>query len=128
MISSITNGIKVSVVTEFQPFYSQPSQGQYAFSYTIRIENTTDITVKLLSRRWSIFDSYGASYEVNGDGVIGLTPVIEPGENFEYTSGCNFATTIGRMRGVYLMQRVRDGKIFEISIPEFILEVPWILN
>jgi ApaG protein len=128
MISAITNGIKVSVVTEYQPIYSQPSQGQYAFSYTIAIDNTTEITVKLISRRWNIFDSFGASYEVKGSGVIGLTPTIEPGERFEYTSGCNFATTIGRMRGVYLMQRVRDDKLFEIEIPEFILEVPWILN
>jgi len=128
MISAITNGIKVSVLAEFQPFYSQPERNLYAFSYTIHIENTTENTVKLLSRHWKIFDSYGTSYEVNGDGVVGLSPVIEPGEFFEYTSGCNFASTIGRMHGKYIMQRVRDGRLFEINIPQFILEVPYIRN
>lgn len=128
MISAITNGIKVSVLAEFQPFYSQPERNLYAFSYTIHIENKTENTVKLLSRHWEIFDSYGTSYEVNGEGVVGLSPVIEPGEFFEYTSGCNFASTIGRMRGKYIMQRVRDGRLFEISIPQFILEVPYIRN
>lgn len=128
MISAITNGIKVSVVAEFQPFYSQPERNLYAFSYTIHIENTTENTVKLLSRHWKVFDSYGTSYEVNGEGVIGLSPVIEPGEFFEYTSGCNFASTMGRMHGKYIMQRVRDGRLFEINIPRFILEVPYIRN
>ena len=128
MITAITHGIKVSVKPEYQPFYSQPARNLYAFSYTINIENTTDVTVKLLSRHWEIFDSYGTAYEVNGEGVVGLFPIIEPGESFEYTSGCNFASTVGKMQGKYIMQRVRDGKTFEISIPEFLLEVPYILN
>lgn len=128
MISAITNGIKVSVLSEFQPFYSQPAQNLFAFSYTIKIENKTDFTVKLVSRHWRIFDSFGSTYSVNGEGVVGLTPVIEPSDSFEYTSGCNFASSIGKMHGTYTMQRVRDGRIFEIEIPEFILEVPYILN
>lgn len=128
MISAVTNGIKVSVKPEYQPFYSQPARNIYAFSYTITIENTTDFTVKLLSRHWHIYDSYGSAYEVKGDGVIGLQPTIEPGASFEYTSGCNFSSTVGRMHGKYLMQRVRDDKTFEISIPHFVLEVPFILN
>lgn len=128
MISAITNGIKVSVVAEYQPFYSQPGQNLYAFSYAIKIENNSENTVKLLSRHWRIYDSYGTNYEVKGEGVIGLTPVIEPGNVFEYTSGCNFASTIGKMNGTYTIQKIRDGKIFQIEIPEFVMEVPYILN
>ncbi len=128
MSTAITNGLKVSVASAYQPFYSSPDKHLYAFSYTIRIENTTETTVKLLSRHWEIFDSYGSYYEVKGEGVVGLTPIIEPGEFFEYTSGCNFSSTIGKMHGQYLMQKVRDGKTFEIEIPEFLMEVPYILN
>ena len=128
MISAITNGIIVSVAKQYEPFYSHPVKGHYAFSYKIRIENTSENTVKLIARHWAIFDSNGTWYEINGEGVIGLKPTIEPGNYFEYTSGCNFASTIGRMRGKYKMQKIRDGKYFEIEIPEFILEVPYILN
>lgn len=128
MNTAITYGIVVSVEAQFEPFYSQPGQNLFAFSYKVRIENTTENTIKLISRQWKIFDSNGIAYEVNGEGVIGLKPTIEPGNAFEYTSGCNFSTTIGKMKGKYLVQRVRDGKTFDINIPEFILEVPYILN
>lgn len=128
MNNALTFGIKVSVIPEYQPFYSKPDESLFAFSYTITIENFSDFTVKLLRRHWYIYDSYGASYEIEGDGVVGLNPVIEPKQSFEYTSGCTFASTIGKMHGIYLMERIRDGKIIEVTIPEFLMQVPYILN
>lgn len=125
---AVTKGIKVSVVAEYQPFYSDPLRNHYAFSYRIRIENHSDATMKLLKRHWYIWDSAGISDEVIGDGVVGFQPVIEPGSFHEYVSGCNFKSDTGKMYGFYTMERVLDGKTFLIVIPEFIMMVPYKLN
>lgn len=128
METAVTKGIKVSVITEFQPFYSDPEHNHFAFSYKIKIENNSESTYKLLKRHWYIWDSVGSSIEVIGDGVVGNQPIIEPGNFHEYVSGCNFKSTIGKMYGFYTMERLLDGKTFLIVIPEFILTVPYILN
>ncbi len=125
---AITNGIKVSVKTDYQEFYSNPIDGYYAFSYKIKIENASDATFKLISRHWFIFDSSGSAYEVEGEGVVGKQPIIEPGRYHEYISGCNFNSTIGQMYGYYLMERVIDGRFFKIDIPRFVMTHPSILN
>jgi ApaG protein len=125
---AITNGIKVSVKTEYQEFYSDPLQNHYAFSYKIRIENASDSTFKLISRHWRIFDSTGSKYEVEGEGVVGKQPVIEPGRSHEYISGCNFNSSMGQMDGYYIMERVIDGKYFQIDIPKFFMTLPSLLN
>jgi len=82
----------------------------------------------LLRRQWFIFDTNGTVREVEGEGVIGLQPVLEPGEIHEYVSGCNLKTTIGKMMGSYLMERMIDGKQFFVEIPEFNLIVPYRQN
>jgi ApaG protein len=128
METAVTKGIKVSVIAEFQPFYSDPEQNNFAFSYKIKIENNSESTFKLLKRHWYIWDSIGSSIEVIGDGVVGIQPIIEPGNFHEYVSGCNFKSTIGKMYGFYTMERLLDGKTFLIAIPEFVLTVPYILN
>ncbi len=124
METAITNGIKVVVQTEFQPFYSDPFNNQYAFSYKINIENHSDYTVKLLARKWLIFDAINSRYIVEGDGVVGFQPVIEPGGYHEYVSGCNFKSSLGKMSGFFKMERVIDGVLFEVDIPEFIMMHP----
>ena len=128
MVSAITQGVKVSVFTRYQPEYSSPVQMHYVFTYHIKIENQSDKTVQLLKRHWRIYDSNGIIREVDGEGVVGLQPVLEPGESHEYVSGCNLKTTIGKMEGTYLMERIFDGKKFEIKIPTFNLIVPYVLN
>ena len=125
---AVTKGIKVSVVAEFQPFYSDPERHHFAFSYRIRIENHSESTMKLLKRHWYIWDSIGVSDEVMGDGVVGYQPIIEPGSSHEYVSGCNFKSGIGKMYGFYTMERILDGKTFLIVIPEFVMMVPYLLN
>lgn len=126
--TAVTAGVKVSVLIEYQPSYSSPLQEHFAFTYRIRIENNSENTVQLLRRQWFIFDSNATVREVEGEGVIGVQPVLEPGEVHEYVSGCNLKTSIGKMVGTYLMERLIDGKQFHVEIPEFNLIVPYRLN
>ena len=128
MVTEITKGVKVSVETEYQPDYSSPSQYHYVFTYRITIENTSEYTVQLLRRHWFIHDSQATVREVDGEGVVGQQPVIEPGQTYQYVSGCNLKTGIGKMYGTYQMERVVDGKPLEVIIPEFTLIVPFRLN
>jgi ApaG protein len=126
--TAVTAGVKVSVLTEYQPSYSSPLQEHFVFTYRIRIENKSEHTVQLLRRQWFIFDSNATVREVEGEGVIGVQPILEPGEVHEYVSGCNLKTSIGKMLGSYLMERQIDGKQFHAEIPEFNLIVPYRLN
>jgi ApaG protein len=128
MVTKITEGVKVSVETMFQPEYSNPANNHFMFAYKITIENQTDYTVQLLRRHWFIFDSNSTHREVEGEGVVGQQPVIEPGESHEYVSGCNLNTEIGSMKGSYEMKRMADGSHFEVNVPEFILVSPYRLN
>ncbi len=89
MVAQITEGVKISVETTYQPEYSNPVNEHFMFAYKIQIENLGDYAVQLLSRHWVIFDSNGTKREVEGEGVVGLQPIIEPGQNHEYVSGCN---------------------------------------
>ncbi len=128
MVTQITEGVKVSVVTEYQPEYSTPMQSHFVFAYKISIENCSDQTVQLLRRHWYIYDSDGSVREVEGEGVVGQQPTLEPGEIHEYVSGCNLKTSIGKMKGTYSMEKVVDGKHFIVNIPEFIMISPFRLN
>jgi len=128
MVTEITEGVKITVATEYQAEYSSPAQEHYVFTYKISIENCSEYTVQLLRRHWHIYDSNGVMREVEGEGVIGLQPVLEPGETHEYVSGCNLKTSIGKMKGTYLMERIVDGKQFRVRIPEFTMMAPYRLN
>lgn len=128
METKVTQGIAISVKTEYQPLHSSPSQEYFLFSYNVRIENHSPYTVQLKRRKWYITDSNGEHRTVDGDGVVGSHPVLEPGEFFEYESCCNFKTEIGKMHGYYVMERVVDQQEIIVGIPEFRLTVPYLLN
>ncbi|MEY4539920.1 MAG: hypothetical protein RLZZ306_1677 [Bacteroidota bacterium] len=128
MVSSITNGVKISVQTEFQPEYSNPFQAHFVFSYHVRIQNESDFTVRLLRRHWYIYDGNGQVREVEGEGVVGQQPTLEPGQSYEYSSGCNLDTSMGKMAGTYKMERIYDGKKFNVIIPDFNLIAPFRMN
>ncbi len=128
MVTEITQGVKVSIVTEYQPVYSSPSQYHYVFTYRVYIENQSENTVQLLRRHWFIYDAGSRIREVEGEGVVGQQPVLEPGQKHEYVSGCNLKSGMGKMKGTYLMERIVDGQRFEVTIPEFSLIVPFKLN
>ena len=128
MVTKITDGVKISVETIYQPEYSNPANEHFMFAYRVNIENLTENSVQLLNRHWHIFDSNGTKREVEGEGVVGLQPVIEPGDNHEYVSGCNLKTDMGSMKGSYEMERIVDGCKFRVNIPEFYLIAPYKLN
>lgn len=128
METSTTQGVKITVTTNYLPDYSSPAQQHFVFAYKISIENNSEFTVKLLRRHWHIYDSNGVVREVEGEGVVGQQPVLEPHESHQYVSGCNLKTGIGKMKGTYLMERLVDGKQFSVNIPEFVLIVPYKLN
>ena len=127
MSTALTNGIMVTVKSEYIPERSSLSSRQYAFSYTVRIENQGDETAQLRSRHWIITDGNGSVQEVRGDGVVGAQPVLHPGDNFEYTSWCVLATPSGTMRGTYQMVTDR-GQPFDADIAPFRLALPQTLN
>lgn len=128
MVTATTQGIRVTVETEYQPEYSSPAQMHYVFTYRVTITNEGDHTIKLLRRHWYIRDTNQSPYEVEGEGVVGKNPTLEPGQKHQYVSGCNLKSGVGKMYGSYLMERVLDGKTFEVEIPEFNMVVPYRLN
>lgn len=128
MVTEITKGIRVSVTTEYQSEFSIPEQNHYVFTYKILIDNQSEYTTQLLRRHWNIFDGPYPCQEIDGEGVVGQMPVLEPGESHSYVSGCNLKSGIGKMYGTYLMERIVDGKTFNVIIPEFSMIAPFILN
>ncbi len=128
MVNTITEGVKVSVETLYQQEYSNPANEHFMFAYKVTIENMTGYAVQLMRRHWDIFDANGTRRQVEGEGVVGLQPVIEPGSQHEYVSGCNLKTEMGSMKGGYQMLRLMDNHEFSVKIPEFQLVVPYKLN
>lgn len=116
-----TLGVKVEVVSEYDPERSRPIQHQWFFRYTITITNTKAETVQLLSRHWIITDGRGHVDEVRGLGVIGQQPALEPGESYSYSSGAQIATASGKMEGTYQMA-AQSGQLFDVKIARFSLE------
>lgn len=115
-----TEGIRITVRPSFLRDQSRPYQGQYVFAYHVRIENVGPQTAQLLTRRWLIHDSIGEVTEVEGEGVVGEQPVVEPGRVHEYRSFCVLKSPSGFMEGQYRFVR-GDGTRFEAQIPRFVL-------
>jgi ApaG protein len=119
-----TNGITITVETQYLSSHSSPQHGLFSFAYHITIVNGSPDTVQLLSRHWLIWDSDGRRREVNGAGVVGEQPIIGPGGHFAYHSFCELGTDMGKMSGSYRMERQRDKAQFEVTIPAFRMIVP----
>lgn len=128
MVKTTTHNIEISVEVKYWPEQSIPRENHYFFVYFITIENKGDVAVQLLKRHWDIYDSNSETRTVDGEGVVGETPVIEPGEKFEYNSGCNLMTEIGFMSGYYSMVRLVNEEEFNVTIPRFEMVVPAKLN
>jgi len=125
MVSLISEGVEVSVETFYQQDYSNPMQSEYMFAYRISIENHNAFPVKLHRRHWHIFDSNGSYRDVEGEGVVGVQPVLAPGEKYQYVSGCNLKTEMGRMHGTYQMENLNSKQLFDVNIPAFEMFVPF---
>lgn len=126
--TAVTEGIRVSVRSAYLKDESSPAHDHFVFAYEVEIRNESPYRVQLLRRHWDITDGYGRRRSVNGDGVVGKTPVLLPGEMHRYVSGCSFNTPVGRMYGHYDFVRGADGKSFYANIPPFIMAVPALLN
>ncbi len=124
----ITGFMSISVVPKYEPIHSNPAVGKYIFSYHITMENMGLVPVKLLTRHWHIMDSINVQREISGDGVIGLQPVLDPSEEFSYSSWCPLHSPIGKMSGYYVFLNMNTKEKFEVSIPEFILVADFKLN
>ena len=125
MTSMISEGVEVSVESFYQPDYSNPISAEFMFAYRITIENHNQFPVKLLRRHWHIFDSNGQNREVEGEGVVGVQPILNPGGRYQYVSGCNLRTEMGKMYGTYLMENSNNKKEFQVNIPSFEMIVPF---
>ena len=113
----------VSVVRQNIPEQSDPENEKYVFAYTITIKNEGSIPAKLLTRHWIITNADGKTQEVQGEGVVGEQPHLQPGEGFKYTSGTMLETPVGSMHGTYHML-ADDGQEFDCPIKPFTLSVP----
>ena len=128
MVSKVTDGITISVEQLYQPDYSNPLQMEFMFAYRITIENNNPFPVQLLRRHWIICDSNAEQKEVEGEGVIGIQPIIAPNEQYQYISGCNLKSELGKMYGTYLMKNVNTQQRFDVKIPVFQMEAPFKRN
>lgn len=119
-----TRGIRIRVHPRYMDDQSSPEDGHFVWSYAVEISNDGKDTVQLKTRTWRITDGLGRTEEVRGPGVVGQTPVISPGESFNYTSGCPLKTPQGIMVGSYQMADAA-GKLFDVAIPAFSLDSPY---
>jgi len=112
----------VQVQSVYVESQSAPDEQRYVFAYTITIRNLGRNPVQLLGRYWLITNGNGRETEVQGEGVVGEQPHIEPGNEFQYTSGAILETPMGTMQGHYVMID-QQGETFHVDIPVFRLAV-----
>lgn len=127
MVHIKTYRIIVTVLARPVAAQSAPETARYVFAYTITLENVGTVAAQLISRHWRITDGNANEEEVRGLGVVGEQPWLQPGEKYEYTSGCQLDTPVGIMHGSYQMM-AEDGTTFEAEIPAFTLTIPRVLH
>jgi ApaG protein len=125
---TLQDGIRILTEPQYQPLESNPPLQDYVYAYRITIENKNNFPVKLLRRHWFIYESHGLTREVEGEGVVGVQPVILPDQSYQYISACRLSTEIGMMKGTYLLENVLNKKQFRVAIPAFKLVFPAKLN
>lgn len=127
MAADKKHDIRIESQSRYLPEQSNPGQGVYAFAYTVTITNAGAVPTQLISRHWVIEDANGRVKEVKGLGVVGHQPLLRPGQSFEYTSGSQIDTPIGKMHGSYFFV-AEDGTRFDQPIAEFELSMPRTLH
>ena len=128
MTEQVTKGIKISVQTEFEGTFYKNDTIHYAFSYEIAIENQSEDTTQLLARKWTIKDALNDEETIAGDGVVGETPIIQPGGLHNYRSGCVLRSPHAAMKGFYLMENISTSNQFKVTIPTFKLSASFAQN
>lgn len=129
---AITKGIKITVTALFRSDLTQLEKGLFFFNYSIIIENLSHNRVQLISRHWRIVDSLAPTRIIEGEGVVGEKPILEPGETHLYTSGCDLSSGLGYMEGYYNFVTINDKgestSTFKVNVPRFTLEYSGKLN
>lgn len=128
MIQQVTRGIKITVDTDYNGSFLKDNVLLFAFAYQIEIENQSKSSVQLLTRHWKIIETMNKNQYVNGTGVKGKKPIINPGEVHKYKSGCLLSSAFGAMKGTYTMIDLSSSKIFKVEIPLFKLSTLFFLN
>lgn len=128
MVEQITKGVKISVKTKYNGSLYRNYRTYHNFSYYVTIENKSLETIQLISRFWKIFDSLNTIDIVEGEGVVGQTPVLEPQDTYTYKSNCFLLSTTGAMSGFYTMMNLDTHNNFDVAIPTFQLSTPVLLN
>ncbi len=121
---AVTESVEVTVRTYFLEDQSDLDSGPWVWAYQVRIANLGREAVQLMRRTWRITDAHGRMQIVQGAGVVGEQPVLEPGDAFEYTSGTPLETSSGFMIGTYHMVAMASGREFDVTIPAFSLDCP----
>lgn len=128
MVTAISEGVRITVNTQFRPDLSQLDLGLYFFNYRVEIENNNSFKIQLMHRDWYVFDSLNDASFVSGEGVIGEQPMLLPGERFVYTSGAELSSEIGFMKGFYTFLNLGTETYFQVNVPTFQLISPPRLN
>ncbi len=128
MSNLTTKGIQVSVRPNFLEESSYPDKGKFVYAYHVKIHNKGFHEVQLLNRHWIILDANNQRREVRGPGVIGVQPIIGPGESHSYDSFSVLQTPIGKMYGLYEMKNLDTNEFFEVRIPPFRLIASYVNN
>jgi ApaG protein len=128
MVKQITQGVKISVKTKYNGTSYRNNRLYYVFAYFITIENYSSKTIELTHRFWEIFDSLNKTEFVEGEGVIGQTPVLKPNDTYSYSSGCFLESNVGAMKGFYTMKDIKTFEQFKVAIPTFQLATPILSN
>ena len=127
MFSKTTNNIKVTATPQFLKDHSEPDDDHYVWAYTIEVENLGKAPVQLTHRHWQITDAQGLMQVVDGEGVVGEQPTLQPGDAFQYTSGTALATPSGIMHGTYDMV-TNEGEYMSVEVPAFSLDSPYYIG
>ena len=128
MVQQVTRGIKISVETTYEGSFYKNYKIQYAFGYTITIENQSKDSVQLNARHWEILDALNNVEIVSGEGVVGKKPVLKPGESHTHSSECLLTSPFGAMHGHYSMVNFTTTKKFKVTIPTFKLSAIFAIN
>lgn len=118
-------GLHVSLdrlIYQFDPNDSSPDK-PHRFIYFISIHNDSDVMVTIRHRKWVVAHDDGTVLVLEGDGVVGETPELIPGQRFSYHSAHAIGTRFAHVDGAYFGSDSQGRQVF-VRIPRFELVVP----
>lgn len=117
-------GLRVTVdEVRYEPHAVTPPERPYCFIYFITIHNDSDVAVTIKGRKWVVRNTRGEITAVEGDGVVGKSPRLGPGEHFTYNSYHLLDTNRAEATGSYLGLDERGRRVIT-RIPPFKMVVP----